>query len=571
MKQMKNYLFLFIALLGMLFSGCEKDLYEDAIPKQNYAVKEYTFQEALQKQEFKTSYTKFDDQIKKLKTANRGAGDTIEDYNFIIDSSKIKEIVYDGKTSYTMAIKRDEITNGYFENLILEINNSNEKQAYIIKYFPSEEMKYNDEHQEFEFVGSIEYSKVHGPTTFFGEGGSSEYDEDNSGPGILTITCVSYLQCCQTQNGSVGSYHNLGPSCTNGAFIRLVVVCSQNGIPIGGSGSNTTGPSGFLGGGTGQSGQGSSSSNYNPTPIVPVPVVTAPVFSILNPPMTDNEINVSNIVANQFYKPLIGNKKMYLHTTLGLYQALTDYLSLHITNNVIDSDALAFANELVDLSMNNPTLTLDDILNNKIKNEPTCDLDNNIEGDFDNTTYSDFNPQQTWSNIPSVIPISNFVGWNRLAHPNWQCMEYSKEQLRVMGYKISNYSSTGQTFQIYTAQNGVNNTALANGLSYLKYALSNGIPVIVGIDNHSGSPNPGTDNTTDHFIVIVGMGTDATGKYFQFYDNASGDPLQGTSISNKLYYNSTTGIISGSSMTNYAIDNNLNPYKLTMIRKSKLL
>lgn len=39
--------------------------------------------------------------------------------------------------------------------------------------------------------------------------------------------------------------------------------------------------------------------------------------------------------------------------------------------------------------------------------------------------------------------------------------------------------------------------------------------------------------TTDHFVVIVGMGTDEKGNYFHFFDNASS--YFGTSIENKLY------------------------------------
>ena len=104
---------------------------------------------------------------------------------------------------------------------------------------------------------------------------------------------------------------------------------------------------------------------------------------------------------------------------------------------------------------------------------------------------------------------------------------------------------------------------------YLKYALSNGIPVIVGIDNHVGSPNPNTDNTTDHFIVIVGMGSDTNGKYFTFYDNASGIASQGANPNNKLYYNLSSGKITGSSQTDYAQNTGYYNYILTMIRKSK--
>jgi len=111
---------------------------------------------------------------------------------------------------------------------------------------------------------------------------------------------------------------------------------------------------------------------------------------------------------------------------------------------------------------------------------------------------------------------------------------------------------------------------ITNGLSYLKYALSNGIPVIVGVDDAPGHPG-NLDSTTDHFIVIVGMGTDSNGKYFQFYDNASGIVSQGASSLNKLYYNSTTGIISGSSQCISYVNETAYPYKVTMIRKSKSL
>lgn len=71
---------------------------------------------------------------------------------------------------------------------------------------------------------------------------------------------------------------------------------------------------------------------------------------------------------------------------------------------------------------------------------------------------------------------------------------------------------------------------------------------------HNGSPNPQTDNTTDHFVVIVGMGSDVNGDYFTFYDNASGrKPFAsyGASSENKLYYYSSLNMIKGSSNTYY--------------------
>lgn len=91
-----------------------------------------------------------------------------------------------------------------------------------------------------------------------------------------------------------------------------------------------------------------------------------------------------------------------------------------------------------------------------------------------------------------------------------------------------------------------------------------------GVDSKPGTSNPTTDNTTDHFVVIVGMGTDATGNFFRFYDNATNMENKGTHDENKLYYDSGTGTISGKSHTGYAISRSyMHDYIVTMIRKSK--
>lgn len=71
------------------------------------------------------------------------------------------------------------------------------------------------------------------------------------------------------------------------------------------------------------------------------------------------------------------------------------------------------------------------------------------------------------------------------------------------------------------------------GGNYIKQALKKGIPVTVGIDNHQQITPGNPDLTTDHFVVIVGMGSDADGNYFHFYDNAS--HYVGTSLENKIY------------------------------------
>lgn len=242
----------------------------------------------------------------------------------------------------------------------------------------------------------------------------------------------------------------------------------------------------------------------------------------------------------------------------------------NILQNINSIENIEFVDELIDYLISNPAMSWEIVMNNRTSFDTNeGEVDNYNQGGYDTTAYPTFNPQQqVWPSISPVIPQNKFIGWNRRLHPNWHCMDYSKEQLRVMGYQISSYYSTGQTFQIYTTQNGVNNNMLSQGLSYLKYALSNGIPVIVGVDDAPGHTG-NIDNSTDHFIVIVGMGTDSNGKYFHFYDNATGDITNGTSPFNKLYYNSSTGLISGTSQAE-PYSTGLT-YTITMIRKSKPL
>jgi len=60
---------------------------------------------------------------------------------------------------------------------------------------------------------------------------------------------------------------------------------------------------------------------------------------------------------------------------------------------------------------------------------------------------------------------------------------------------------------------------------------------LIGVDNRVGTPSPlNVDGSTDHFVVIVGMGTDENGKYFQFVDSATDNRSTGASYSNRLYY-----------------------------------
>jgi hypothetical protein len=148
-------------------------------------------------------------------------------------------------------------------------------------------------------------------------------------------------------------------------------------------------------------------------------------------------------------------------------------------------------------------------------------------------------------------------------------MAYAKAQFAKKGYRISNYGDTSQTIQVYQFAAGVNFSNVKTGIGYLLSALGRGIPVIVGVNGWQGSSNPNTDNTTDHFIVIVGTGSDSNGNFFTFFDNATRDVAMGASPQNKLYYNSITGLIKGRSQTRYGNQAINGEYIVTMIQKSK--
>lgn len=92
---------------------------------------------------------------------------------------------------------------------------------------------------------------------------------------------------------------------------------------------------------------------------------------------------------------------------------------------------------------------------------------------------------------------------------------------------------------------GVQKDQFEKGVEYLKKALKTGIPVMVGVDD--GAKVTNDDLTTEHFITIVGMGEDSTGKYFLFYDNAVNfsDIDIGTSEDNKLYCKHSESKIEG--------------------------
>ena len=200
------------------------------------------------------------------------------------------------------------------------------------------------------------------------------------------------------------------------------------------------------------------------------------------------------------------------------------------------------------------------------------DPDDEVLVEPDQTVYQQYQDNQSWPTIKQVIKVEDFVPNRHILGSNIEtvnCLILAKEQLAKKGYTVSGfYIGSSQIFQSYTEAGGVDFAKTRLAVSYIIQKLSDGIPVLAGVDVIAGAPPANKDNSTDHFIVIVGMGTDAKGKYFQFMDSSTNWPSLGASESNRLYFNSVTGKISGKTMSQYGARSNRHDFIVTQIRKS---
>ncbi len=178
--------------------------------------------------------------------------------------------------------------------------------------------------------------------------------------------------------------------------------------------------------------------------------------------------------------------------------------------------------------------------------------------------------------LPSYGPVIDEEDAVVFVPEIYDCHAFSKAQLAKAGWQISSYFLTYvgenspdnvvhfETIQVFQEFEDTDYAAIDEGLDYLYSALKRDIPVLVGVSTKTGSANPLTDNTTEHFVVIVGMGTDEYGNYFRFYDSGSRHIDLVTHPDNKLYFENDK--FTGKSKVDYA---NGFTYRLTQIRKSK--
>ncbi len=181
---------------------------------------------------------------------------------------------------------------------------------------------------------------------------------------------------------------------------------------------------------------------------------------------------------------------------------------------------------------------------------------------IDNSSFELFDTLKRPPTISDIMGEYNFV--ERL-YSTENCFEISIKQIFKLGYRVGGWDPGGQTFQVFRRDTGPDKNVALKGVSYMIDALQKKIPIIVGVDYGGISPN--TDSTTNHFVVIVGMGTTASGQiYFRFYDNMTSNPIYGANPLNLLFFNQSTGTLKG--IFNGSSKRQTYKYQVSQIRKS---
>lgn len=229
-KIMKNKLrkgFLVISL-GFLFAfgACSEDITQIETPKNEKELKwnTRTFEELKLNSRFLKSYEKVSEKLNKIKTSKNS------EYDFVIDSTSIYEVVKDNYTSYTFSIYRNNLPEfvSYYENLFIEIDSSNVPKASILKF---------NLNPLNNVVSSIEQTTVLENPYLFNKGGLEDDFDDAS---KCTTVYIYYVETC----GCEGQHWPGDPSCDCpssppvSVFLNTYETCNT-----GGTGTGTGDPS----------------------------------------------------------------------------------------------------------------------------------------------------------------------------------------------------------------------------------------------------------------------------------------------------------------------------------------
>jgi RHS repeat-associated protein len=151
-------------------------------------------------------------------------------------------------------------------------------------------------------------------------------------------------------------------------------------------------------------------------------------------------------------------------------------------------------------------------------------------------------PSNSSNNANTILSPSSWV--SQMPDP-YGCFDKCVE---MAGYKpsgqidIAKYDANGNLKSLPNAKGGA---------STIDQYLSNGSPVIVGVNRGDKVTTANNNNATEHFVVINGSNYDDKGKYYTFFDPGTSRQDAGTSPSNRLYVNPDSSL-SGTTQYNGA-------------------
>ncbi|HET8809310.1 MAG TPA: hypothetical protein VFM65_03485 [Flavobacteriaceae bacterium] len=232
-----------------MFNTIPKNTAEQNPIEVAYHIETKTYEELSRKPKFNNALAELLE-IHKTTTPNfQGKSVMEERYGFTIDSTSIKEISYDKYTSWTFLIHRENPDKAFFENLVVEVDSTDDINAYLVKYIPKSAPVPYPEHDSFSLDASIEAMQI-------------EYNPSGAKITAICLT-VTTIYC-----NWGGDEHVAGPNCTESYMYEdSTTTCySVGGGGYGGYGGDDGGgdPPGSDGGGG--AGDGSGDSGGDPPP-----------------------------------------------------------------------------------------------------------------------------------------------------------------------------------------------------------------------------------------------------------------------------------------------------------------
>ena len=260
-KRKLNFLKLGVLFFGIAVSlwNCEKEVInieKEEVNLNKIIVEEFSLNNNSNNPIFKSILNKLNSNSGKNKLKKNNS------LNLNIDSSKVKKIIFNGKTTYTLFLENETTEEDGFNNLIIEIDSLNKSKAFIIKYLPKNKVTHYKEHNSYDFEGTRVLTEIDFNSNLLLKNSSLKTE----------VACWFEVWCYYDYP------HLAGGSCAN---TQVEMVCSVSSGGVGSDNGGDTSNSGDTSNGGdsetgGRSGGSGSSNNNNDDDLI----ITSPILKV---------------------------------------------------------------------------------------------------------------------------------------------------------------------------------------------------------------------------------------------------------------------------------------------------